>query len=107
MCPDIVVLGKALTAGYIGHSATVANDRVFNGFYSDNPDHALMHGPTFMGNPLACVVALKSIEIFEREDYMGRIKQIELKLKEAFKDYKSDKVKRSTNFRSLSLPRSI
>jgi len=93
VCPDIIVLGKALTAGYMGHAATVANDKVFNGFYSDNPDHALMHGPTFMGNPLACVVALKSIEIFEREDYMGRIKQIESKLKEAFKDYKSDKVK--------------
>ena len=40
--PDILVLGKALTGGYIGHAVTVANERVFRGFYDDNPDHALM-----------------------------------------------------------------
>ena len=93
VCPDIVVLGKALTAGYIGHAVTVASDKVFDGFYSDNPDHALMHGPTFMGNPLACRVALKSIEIFEREDYMSKIKWIEKRLKEEFDHFKSDKIK--------------
>lgn len=75
--PDILVLGKALTGGYIGHAVTVANHRVFNGFYSDDPTHALMHGPTFMGNALACSVALKSIELFEQEDYLGKIKKIE------------------------------
>ncbi|MDY3230924.1 MAG: adenosylmethionine--8-amino-7-oxononanoate transaminase [Clostridiaceae bacterium] len=75
--PDILVLGKALTGGYIGHAATVANHRVFDGFYSDNPDHALMHGPTFMGNALACSVALKSIELFENGRYLDRIKKIE------------------------------
>ena len=48
-----------------------------NGFYDDNPEHALMHGPTFMGNPLACRVALKSIEVFERENYMGLVYNIE------------------------------
>ncbi|MDU3397288.1 MAG: adenosylmethionine--8-amino-7-oxononanoate transaminase [Clostridiales bacterium] len=75
--PDILVLGKALTGGYIGHAATVANHRIFDGFYSDNPDHALMHGPTFMGNALACSVALKSIELFENGRYLDRIKKIE------------------------------
>lgn len=75
--PDILVLGKALTGGYIGHAVTVANRKVFEGFYDDNPDHALMHGPTFMGNALACSVALKSIEIFEKEDYMSKIHKIE------------------------------
>lgn len=75
--PDILVLGKALTGGYIGHAVTVANHKVFQAFYSDNDRHALMHGPTFMGNPLACAVALKGIEIFERDDYMGKIKKIE------------------------------
>lgn len=75
--PDIIVLGKALTAGYIGHAATVANHKVYNGFYSDNPEHALMHGPTFMGNALACSIALKGIEIFERDHYMDKIKRIE------------------------------
>lgn len=75
--PDILVLGKALTGGYIGHAATVANRKVYDGFYSDDPDKALMHGPTFMGNALACSVALKSIELFEQEDYMAKIRRIE------------------------------
>lgn len=75
--PDILVLGKALTGGYIGHAVTVANKKVYDGFYSEDPEKALMHGPTFMGNALACSVALKSIEIFEQEDYMAKIRRIE------------------------------
>ena len=75
--PDILVLGKAFTGGYLGHAVTVANRKVFEGFYDDNPLHALMHGPTFMGNALACAAALKSIELFEREDYLAKISRIE------------------------------
>ncbi len=75
--PDILVLGKALTGGYIGHAATVANHKVFQAFYSDDPRRALMHGPTFMGNALACAAACKGIEIFERENYMAKIQRIE------------------------------
>lgn len=75
--PDILVLGKALTGGYIGHAATVANRRVFEGFYDTRPEHALMHGPTFMGNALACSVALRSIELFESQDYLSKIRRIE------------------------------
>jgi len=93
VCPDIVVLGKALTAGYIGHAVTVASDKVFDAFYSDKAEDAFMHGPTFMGNPLACSVALKSIEIFERDDYISKIKHIEKMLLDAFKDFKDEKIK--------------
>ncbi|MEG2427770.1 MAG: adenosylmethionine--8-amino-7-oxononanoate transaminase [Clostridium sp.] len=74
--PDILILGKALTGGYIGHAVTVANHKVYDGFYDNDPTHALMHGPTFMGNALACSVALKSIELFEQEDYMSKIHRI-------------------------------
>ena len=74
--PDILVLGKALTGGYIGHAVTVANEKVYAGFYGDDPNKALMHGPTFMGNALACSVALKSIELFEQQDYMAKIQRI-------------------------------
>ncbi|MFA5527051.1 MAG: adenosylmethionine--8-amino-7-oxononanoate transaminase [Peptostreptococcales bacterium] len=91
--PDIVILGKALTAGYIGHAATVANKKVFDGFYSDEQDKAFMHGPTFMGNALACSIALKSFEIFQRENYLGKIKKIESILKEELKDLKSNEIK--------------
>lgn len=75
--PDILILGKALTGGYIGHAATVANEKVFRGFFDDQPEHALMHGPTFMGNALACSAALKSIELFETQNYMAKIRRIE------------------------------
>ena len=75
--PDILVLGKALTGGYIGHAVTVANHKVYDGFCDDDSTHALMHGPTFMGNALACSVALKSIELFESEHYMDKIARIE------------------------------
>lgn len=75
--PDILVLGKALTGGYIGHAVTVASHKVYDGFYGDEPWKALMHGPTFMGNALACAVALKSIELFEEGDYLSRIHRIE------------------------------
>ena len=75
--PDILVLGKALTGGYLGHAATVARKHVFDAFYDDDPDKALMHGPTFMGNPLAASVALKAIEIFDRDDYMAKVRRIE------------------------------
>jgi len=77
LIPDIIVLGKAVTGGYIGHAVTVANDLIYDEFYSDSPEDAFMHGPTFMGNPLACAAGLKSIEIFEREDYLSKIKKIE------------------------------
>ena len=78
--PDILVLGKALTGGYIGHAVTVANHKVFDAFYSDDDRLALMHGPTFMGNPLACAVALKGIEIFESPAALKRTAAIALSI---------------------------
>ncbi|TVP43349.1 MAG: adenosylmethionine--8-amino-7-oxononanoate transaminase [Halomonas sp.] len=74
--PDIMVLSKGLTGGYLGHAATLATDRVHDAFIGDSPHHAFMHGPTFMGNPLACRVALESLRVFEEEDYLGKIDQL-------------------------------
>ena len=91
--PDIIVLGKALTGGYIGHAATVANHKVYDAFYSDDDRKALMHGPTFMGNALACSVALKSIELFENEDYMSKIKCIEEITREEMEGFSDPRVK--------------
>ncbi|NAW35567.1 adenosylmethionine--8-amino-7-oxononanoate transaminase [Halomonas alimentaria] len=71
--PDVMVLSKGLTGGYLGHAATLATGRVHDAFVGDSPLHAFMHGPTFMGNPLACAVALESLAVFEEEDYLGRI----------------------------------
>ncbi|MGQ4880306.1 adenosylmethionine--8-amino-7-oxononanoate transaminase [Billgrantia sp. LNSP4103-1] len=71
--PDIMVLSKGLTGGYLGHAATLATDRVHDAFIGDTPLHAFMHGPTFMGNPLACRVALESLAVFEEEHYLDKI----------------------------------
>ncbi len=91
--PDILVLGKALTGGYIGHAATVANQKVFDSFYDDDPTHALMHGPTFMGNALACSVALKSIELFEGQNYMQKIRRIEEITRREMADFSDPRIR--------------
>lgn len=91
--PDIIALGKALTGGFIGHAATVASKKVFDAFYDDAPDRALMHGPTFMANPLACAVALKSIEVFERDDYLAKIKRIETIARRELADFNDPRVR--------------
>lgn len=91
--PDILVLGKALTGGYIGHAVTVANQKVYDGFYDDNPNYSLMHGPTFMGNALACSVALKSIELFEQQDYLSKIHRIEEITRREMADFSDPRIK--------------
>ncbi len=91
--PDILVLGKALTGGYIGHAVTVANHKVYQGFYDDDSSHALMHGPTFMGNALACSVALQSITLFEQQNYMSKIWEIETILHREMDSFSDPRIK--------------
>jgi len=71
--PDIIALSKALTGGTLGLAATVATAKVFDAFWSDDPAKALMHGPSFMANALACAAANASLDLFEREP---RLKQV-------------------------------
>lgn len=80
--PDLLVVGKGLSAGYLGLSATIATGSVFSAFLGDGYDRAFMHGPTYMGNALATSVALKSIEIFERDGYLAKIAHIEQVLRD-------------------------
>ena len=74
--PDIVTLSKALTGGTLPLAATVACARVFDEFWSDDPTHALMHGPTFMANPLACAAANASLDLFESEPRLQQVAAI-------------------------------
>ncbi|HEV2676299.1 MAG TPA: adenosylmethionine--8-amino-7-oxononanoate transaminase [Aliidongia sp.] len=78
--PDIICLSKALTGGTIALAATVARTHVFDAFWSDDPGAALMHGPTFMANPLACAAANASIDLFEREPRLAQVRTIEAAL---------------------------
>ncbi|GBR50171.1 adenosylmethionine-8-amino-7-oxononanoate aminotransferase [Neokomagataea thailandica NBRC 106555] len=79
--PDIVALSKALTGGTMALAATVARQTVFSAFLSDDPGKALMHGPTFMANPLACAVANASLDVFEQEPRLEQVSRIEAQLK--------------------------
>lgn len=74
--PDIVTLGKALTGGTLPLAATVASAKIFDAFWSDDPAAALMHGPTFMGNALACAAANASLDLFEREPRLSQAAKI-------------------------------
>ena len=77
MAPDIVTLSKALTGGTLPLSCAVASRRVFDAFWSDDPGAALMHGPTYMGNPLACAAANASLDLFEVGEWRGQVSRIE------------------------------
>jgi adenosylmethionine-8-amino-7-oxononanoate aminotransferase len=74
--PDIITLSKALTGGTLPLAATIARRKVFDAFWSDDPAHALMHGPTFMGNALACAAANASLDLFEAEPRLRQIADI-------------------------------
>jgi adenosylmethionine---8-amino-7-oxononanoate aminotransferase len=80
--PDIVTLSKALTGGTLPLSAAIASAEVFEAFWSDDAGAALMHGPTYMANPLTCAAANASLDLFETTDWRGAVRRIETGLTE-------------------------
>ena len=80
--PDIICLSKALTGGTLPLAATVARRHVFAAFLSDDPAAALMHGPTYMANALACAAANASLDLFESEPRLDQVAAIECALQE-------------------------
>ena len=78
--PDIMCVGKALTGGYMSFAAVIASARVAEVISAGQPSE-FMHGPTFMGNPLACAVANASLDLLMRHSPLPRIAEIEHKLR--------------------------
>jgi adenosylmethionine---8-amino-7-oxononanoate aminotransferase len=80
--PDIVCLSKALTAGYLPLGATVVTEEVFDAFLSEDRSRTFFHGHSYTANPLACAVALASLDLFEEEHTLDRVARLERQLRE-------------------------
>lgn len=86
--PDIMCLGKALTGGYLTLAATLCTEDVALGVCQGEPG-VFMHGPTYMGNPLACAVANASLDIINQGNWQSQVGNIELTLKQHLPKCKS------------------
>jgi adenosylmethionine-8-amino-7-oxononanoate aminotransferase len=76
MAPDLLVLGKGLTAGYLAQSVTVASRRVFDAFLGpDLSEKTLYHGHSYGGNALACAVALRHLELFDEWRVLDNVRE--------------------------------
>ncbi len=80
--PDIICLSKALTAGYMPMGATVASERIYEAFLSDDRTKTFFHGHSYTANPLGCAVALASLELFRTHGVLDRIRRLERQLKD-------------------------
>ncbi|MGQ0803189.1 MAG: adenosylmethionine--8-amino-7-oxononanoate transaminase [Actinomycetota bacterium] len=85
--PDLLCLGKGLTAGYLPQSVTVASQRVFDAFLGpDLSERTLYHGHSYGGNALACAVALRHLELLEERDVLANVRARSAQLGEALRE---------------------
>jgi adenosylmethionine-8-amino-7-oxononanoate aminotransferase len=82
VAPDIICLSKALTAGYLPLGATCTTDAVYDAFLSDDRSRTFFHGHSFTANPLACAVALASLDLLEATEALERVRRLEAQMKD-------------------------
>jgi adenosylmethionine-8-amino-7-oxononanoate aminotransferase len=79
--PDVMCLSKGLTAGYLPMGATVATEKIFDAFLSEDRAKTFFHGHSYTANPLACAVAIASLDLFEEEQTLERVARLERQLR--------------------------
>lgn len=76
VCPDILVLGKGLTGGYLPLSATITNQKVYDAFLGDYEEYkTFFHGHSYAGNPISCAASIANIEVFEKHNTLAELKE--------------------------------
>jgi adenosylmethionine-8-amino-7-oxononanoate aminotransferase len=83
IAPDIICLSKALTAGYLPLGATVATESIYQAFLSDDRTRTFFHGHSFTANPLACAVAIASLDLFSAKAVLDRVARLESQIRAA------------------------
>jgi adenosylmethionine-8-amino-7-oxononanoate aminotransferase len=87
--PDIICLSKALTAGYLPLGVTATTKRVYDAFLSDDRAKTFFHGHSYTANPLACAVAIASLDIFRDEAVLAKVARLEEQLRAGFEPLRS------------------
>jgi adenosylmethionine---8-amino-7-oxononanoate aminotransferase len=84
IAPDIICLSKALTAGYLPLGVTATTAAVYEAFLSDDRSKTFFHGHSYTANPLACAVALASLDLFRDQAVLANVTRLELQLRAGF-----------------------
>ncbi len=87
--PDIMCLSKALTAGYLPLSVTATTSAIYDGFLSEDRSKTFFHGHSFTANPLACAVALASLDLFRDEAVLANVARLERQLRAGFEPFRA------------------
>jgi len=87
--PDILCLSKALTAGYVPMGVTAATDAIYEAFLSTDRGQAFFHGHSYTANPLACAVAIASLDLFRENDVLARVGRLEKQLRAGLEPLRS------------------
>jgi adenosylmethionine---8-amino-7-oxononanoate aminotransferase len=82
VAPDILCLSKALTAGYLPMGVTAATEEIYQAFLSDDRAKTFFHGHSYTANPLACAVAIESLQLIAETDSLARVARLEAQLRD-------------------------